>query len=77
MRSGMEALCAYFHNRDKEILRRALTYFGVILLFAIGAGVGSLLTIRLGTQSIWLSCLLLSFSFLIMFIREEKHDLQL
>ena len=77
MRSGMEALCAYFHTRDKEILRRALTYFGVILLFAIGAGVGSLLTIRLGIQSIWLSCLLLSFSFLIMFIREEKHDLQL
>ena len=36
MRSGTEALCAYFHTRDKEILRKALTYFGA----AVGAGLG-------------------------------------
>ena len=35
MRSGTEALCAYFHTRDKEILHQALTYFGVVLLFAL------------------------------------------
>ena len=35
MRSGTEALCAYFHTRDKEILRKALTYFGVVLLLSL------------------------------------------
>ena len=38
MRSGTEALCAYFHTRDKEILHKALTYFGVVLLFALRFG---------------------------------------
>ena len=30
MRSGTEALCAYFRTREKEVLQKALTYFGVI-----------------------------------------------
>ena len=44
MRSGTEALCAYFHTHEPEALRNALTYFGVIGLFALGAGLGALLT---------------------------------
>lgn len=43
MRSGTEALCVYFHTHDREVLCKALTYFGVIGLFAIGAGLGALL----------------------------------
>lgn len=38
MRAGTEALCAYFRVRDKEILKKAITYFGVIFVFGIGAG---------------------------------------
>ena len=64
MRSGTEALCAYFHTGDKEILHKALTYFGVVLLFALGAGVGSIATLRWGAGTIWLSCGLLTVSFL-------------
>ena len=44
MRAGTEALCAYFRVRDKEILKKAITYFGVIFVFGIGAGLGSVLT---------------------------------
>ena len=66
MRSGTEALCAYFHTRDREILQKALTYFGVILVFAIGAGVGSFVTRRLGTHSILMCCVMLFVSFIIM-----------
>ena len=43
MRAGTEALCAYFRVRDKEILKKAITYFGVIFVFGIGAGLGSAL----------------------------------
>ena len=71
MRSGTEALCAYFHTKDKEILRKALTYFGVVLLFALGAGIGSIATVHWGVGTIWLSCGLLTVSFLIMFIHDE------
>ena len=73
MRSGTEALCAYFHTRDREVLYKALTYFGVIGLFALGAGLGALLTAQLSERGIWISCALLSISFLIMFIREEEE----
>ena len=46
MRSGTEALCVYFHTHDREVLKKALTYFGVIGIFAVGAGLGSVLTAR-------------------------------
>ena len=72
MRSGTEALCIYFHTRDREVLYKALTYFGVIGLFAVGAGLGARLTDWLAEQGIWISCVLLAVSFLIMFVHEEK-----
>ena len=71
LRSGTEALCAYFRVRDKEILQKAVTYFGVILVFGIGAGLGSILTVALGCRAIWLCCLLLSVSFGMMFVHEK------
>ena len=73
MRSGTEALCVYFHTHDREVLYKALTYFGVIGLFAVGAGLGALLTARLAEKGIWVSCGLLAVSFLIMFVHEEEE----
>ena len=63
MRSGTEALCAYFRTREKEVLQKALTYFGVILVFGVGAGLGSILTAVVGCKAIWVCCALLSISF--------------
>ena len=72
LRAGTEALCAYFRVRNKEILRKALTYFGVILVFGVGAGLGSILTVALGNRAIWLCCILLSVSFFMMFVHEKE-----
>ena len=71
LRAGMEALCAYFRVRDKEILQKVLTYFSVILVFGVGAGLGSILTLTLGCRAIWICCLLLSVSFGMMFVPEK------
>lgn len=71
MRSGSEALFAYFKTRDKEILNKAGIYFFVIFLFALGAGIGSIVTGFLGHGAIWISCALLFISFLLMFIEEK------
>ena len=73
LRAGTEALCAYFRVRNKEILRKAITYFGVILVFGVGAGLGSILTVALGNRAIWLCCILLSVSFFMMFVHEKKE----
>ena len=61
------------HMREPEALKKALTYFGVILLFAVGAGLGGVLTGLLAERAIWVSCALLAVSFTAMFIREEKQ----
>lgn len=61
---------AYTH--DKKILEKALTYFGVIGLFAVGAGIGAVLTKHCAERAVWVSCVLLTISFLIMFIREDN-----
>ena len=75
MRSGMESLCAYFRNRDRETLAKALTYFGVIGVFAAGAGLGSVLSTMIGHGIIWVCCGLLFISFCLMFIHEQQeHD---
>ena len=71
MRSGTDALCAYVHTHDKKILRQSMTYFAVIGVFAVGAGAGSVLTAHFGEKGIWVSCVLLMVSFLVMFVRED------
>lgn len=71
MRSGTEALCVYFHTRDRAVLRRAGMYFAVIGIFAVGAGLGAVLTGLFAERGIWCSCLLLLVSFFIMFFRRE------
>ncbi len=71
MRSGVEALCAYFHVHDTAVLKKALTYFGVIAVFAVGAGIGTIITKTIGAKAIWLCCLLLFVSFGMMFVSEE------
>ncbi len=71
MRSGVEALCAYFHVHDKAILKKAFTYFGVIAVFAVGAGIGTVITKIVGDKAIWLCCMLLFVSFGMMFVSEN------
>lgn len=74
MRSGMESLVAYFRSRDHETLVKSLTYFGVIGVFAAGAGIGSVLSQAIGHGIIWVCCGLLSVSFCLMFIHEKQEQ---
>ncbi|HBJ10457.1 MAG TPA: DUF1275 domain-containing protein, partial [Ruminococcaceae bacterium] len=72
MRAGTEAMCAYIRTRDKEILKKSLTYFGVIFVFAIGAALGSIVTLILNYRAVLVCCALLSVSFFMMFVPEKK-----
>ena len=74
LRSGMDSLVAFGHTRDKSLLYKALHYFGVILVFALGAGVGTQCVAVLGAKTIWLSCALLAVSLCFMFIKEDLED---
>lgn len=50
-RSCQGALRLFPQSRQAD-LHAALTYFGVIAVFAVGAGIGSYLTVRVGVRAI-------------------------
>ena len=70
LRSGTESLSIYMREKQPEILKKALHYYGIILVFAIGAGLGGIMSLHIGIKAIWGSSLLLTVVFLMMF--EEK-----
>lgn len=76
IRSGMESLCTYQKTHNKKMLYKSFHYFGVIFLFAFGAGLGGQLIRFFGLRSIWASCLLLLVSFFLMFMKEEPPRTQ-
>ena len=72
LRSGTAALSMYMRNKKKEQLRQAGYYFGVILAFAIGAGIGGVFSMLYGIHVIWISCGLLLVSFLLMSLEKYR-----
>ena len=54
------------------LLKKAGYYFGIILFFAIGAGIGGNLSMLFGIHTIWISSALLSISVLLMFAEKLK-----
>lgn len=73
LRSATEMLYRYRHSRDKEVLEKCLRYYGVIIIFALGAVAGSFFIPYLGEKTIWLSCGLLITAFCLMFIQEDEE----
>lgn len=72
LRSGTAALSLYLRDKKAEHLRQTFYYFGIIFFFAIGAGIGGILSVRYGIHVIWISCILLFISFLLMFLEKLR-----
>ena len=71
LRSATEMLYRYRHTKEKGCLEKCLRYYGVILVFGIGAALGSFMTSRFEERTIWISCGFLFVCFCIMFIKED------
>lgn len=66
LRSSMFALALFLYERDPIYLTKLKYYLGVILAFAVGAGIGGNLSPRLGERAIWICVALLLFAFWLM-----------
>lgn len=71
MRSATEMLCRYHITKDLELKRKSMHYYFVILIFAVGAAVGALMSIHLGLRVIWTAAALLFVGFVLMFVKED------
>ena len=60
-------ICLFYTS----LRRKSAHYYFIILVFAIGATTGALVTAHLGSQAIWGSSLLLLAGFILMFIKEQ------
>ena len=76
LRSGMDSLVGFWHTHDKKLLWKGLHYFGVIFVFALGAGIGTQFVGIFGEKTIWLSCALLLVSLCFMFIKEDLPEIE-
>ena len=72
LKQSMDHLETQISNleQEKQQLEQVGHYFGVIFLFAVGAGVGGNLSIHYGVPVIWGSCILLLISFCLMFAEQ-------
>ena len=59
LRSGTESLSQYMRSGDKAALHKAFHFFGIILIFAIGAGLGGIISGVIGIKTIWISVAIL------------------
>jgi len=72
LRSGIESLSQFMRSGERKILLKSLHFFGIILIFATGAGCGGVLSGIMGIRTIWISVLLLLIV-LIMMIENKKE----
>ena len=71
LRSGTESLSQYLRDKNKDSLYKALHFFGIILIFAIGAGLGGVLSGVFGLSTIWISVVIMMFV-IIMMVRKVR-----
>lgn len=71
LRSGTESLSVFIRDRQTGALKKALHYYGIIFIFAIGAGAGGVCSLYNGLRAIWISCVLLLIVCLMM-IKERR-----
>ena len=76
LRSGMDSLCSWLVAGNHAAKKKAFHYFAIILLFALGAALGSIALNFCGARAIWFSCLLLAVSFGLMFFKEDIAEIK-
>ena len=74
MRSATEMLSRYHITKDPELKRKAEHYYFIILVFAVGAAVGAVLTLEIGEKAIWIAAALMMVGIMMMFVKEERAE---
>ena len=72
LRSGVTAFSAFLRSKEKKDLMKARDYLIVIIVFALGAGVGGNSSLTFGAKTIWASGVLLIICFMMMGLDKKE-----
>ena len=76
LRSGTEQLVIWRQTGDRGAARKMKNYYSIILVFILGGAIGALMTNAVGEKALLLTLVPLTAVFLIMFIEEEREELE-
>ena len=76
LRSGTESLSKYIREKDRKSLGKSIDYYGIILIFAVGAGIGGVLSEIIGAKTIWISVALLLVDCIMMIRKPGAPDVE-
>ena len=76
LRSGTEQLVIWRQTGDRGAARKMKNYYSIILVFILGGAIGALVTNAVGEKALLLTLVPLVAVFLIMFIEEEREELE-
>lgn len=75
LRTATHSLTDYFYTKDKKAIKKTMLFYGLIIIFALGAVAGYKFVKLWQEKAIWVSSILLFFAFAMMFVeREEKKS---
>ena len=72
LRSGTQNWCDYHYTKNKESAFKGMLYYGIILMFIIGAIIGNALVKLLAEKAILICAAVLFMAFIMMFVDKEK-----
>lgn len=71
LRSGTELLFKYIKTKEPDLKEKSINYYGIDLLFILGAGLGALFTNIFKEKAVFFCCVTLFIGFIVMFIKED------
>lgn len=76
MRSATEFLAKYHFSKDKEAKYKSSYYYGAILIFALGASLGSICAKYFKLKAILIGAIFLLFAFILMMIKKDFKKIE-
>ena len=72
LRSGTQNWCDFHYTKNKESAFKGMLYYGIILMFIIGAIIGNAFVKLLAEKAILICAAVLFMAFIMMFVDKEK-----
>ena len=67
----LKKLIQYIKTKEPDLKEKCINYYGIDLLFILGAGLGALFTNAFKEKAVLFCCVTLFIGFIVMFIKED------